>query len=328
VVDDDMVEAVNVYLGHLSPYYMRTPAKGSHYWVEARVSLKGMGGIGKEMFGTADFIHYSEASRTLTVIDYKHGSGVPVEAEGNDQLRYYALGALLKLWAEFGRDTSVERVVCTVVQPRCPHPDGPIRSEEISTVDLLDWGYGLLVDAERTQDSAPELNPGKHCRFCDALSVCPAVRDQRMEQAKLVFGQDDTVQPSVSLDQLTLDELRVIVDNADEIIAWVKSAKEMAQTRLENGLDMPGYKLVAKRAVRSWALPADEIADRLCSKKTLLSPAQVEKVLKADRQTKDFLSAFVKSESSGTTLAPEGDKRSAVKVEPRPAAQDVFDELP
>ena len=336
VVDDDMVEAVNVYLSFLAQH-MRAPAKSSVFWIEARVSLEDMGGIGEEMFGTADFIFYDRETGTLQAVDYKHGSGVPVEVTGNQQLRYYGLGALLRLWKEYGRHAPVKRVVYTVVQPRCDHPDGPIRSEEIDPVDLMDWGYDLLADAEKTQEPDAPLNPGGHCRFCDALSVCPAVRDQRMEQAKLYFGQADTVQTHVPLDQLTVDELRVIVDNADDIIAWVKSAKEMAQTRLEHGLSMPGYKLVQKRAVRSWAMPEDEIADKLCNeyglgdddlfKRTLLSPAQIEKVLKADRQTKDFLSAFVKAESSGTTLAPEGDKRPAVKVEPRPAAQDVFDEL-
>jgi len=336
VVDDEMVEAVNVYLDYLSEF-MRAPAKDTVRWIEARVNLETMGGIGKEMFGTADFIFYDQISGTLIVADYKHGSGVPVEVKNSDQLRYYALGGLFRLWRKHGRSTTVRKVIYTVVQPRCDHPDGPIRSEEISVPDLIEWGYDLLLDAEKTQDPDAPLNPGKHCRFCDALGVCPAVRDQRMKEAKLYFGQDDTVQTTVSLDQLTVDELRVIVDNADDIIAWVKSAKEMAQTRLENGLPMPGYKLVAKRATRSWAMSEDEIADKLCAefglgddelfKKTLLSPAQVEKVLKADRQTKDYLSAFVKSESSGTTLAPEGDKRSAVKVEPRPAAQDVFDEL-
>lgn len=336
VVDDDMVEAVTVYLSFLAQH-MRAPAKSSVFWIEARVSLEAMGGIGEQMFGTADFIFYDKETCVLWVVDYKHGSGVPVEVTGSDQLRYYAFGALLRLWKEYGRAAPVKQVIYTVVQPRCEHPDGPIRSEEIDTVDLMDWGDDLLLAAEKTQEPDAPLNPGGHCRFCDALSVCPAVRDQRMEQAKLYFTQDDDVQTHVPLDQLTVDELRIIVDNADGIIAWVKSAKEMAQTRLENGLDMPGYKLVAKRPVRSWALPEQELADKLCGefglgddemfKRTLLSPAQMEKALKADKQTKEFLSAFVKSESSGTTLAPDGDKRPAVKAEPRPAPQDVFEEL-
>ena len=44
-----------------------------------------------ECFGTSDVVIVSEYA--LVVIDYKHGKGVPVVAEGNYQARIYALGA-------------------------------------------------------------------------------------------------------------------------------------------------------------------------------------------------------------------------------------------
>ena len=43
-------------------------------------------------FGTADCIIIADG--TLRVIDYKHGLGVLVSAEGNPQMQCYALGAL------------------------------------------------------------------------------------------------------------------------------------------------------------------------------------------------------------------------------------------
>ena len=334
VVDQDMADAVNVYLRHVRPLITRAVKTGGRVWVEAKVSLEDLGGVGEEMFGTADLIVYTD--EILYVFDYKHGSGVPVEVEENDQLLYYALGALLKLWADAGTDAPVKRIYYHVVQPRCEHPGGPVRAGRIDPVDLLDWASDLFRDAERTKDPDAPIVPGKHCRFCPAQPVCPAQREKRMKDAKLVFGESG-VEPVKPLSRLTLSELRQIVDNADDIIAWVKSAKELAQTRLENGLDMPGYKLVQKRAVRKWALGDDDMADALCEKfglgdedlfeRKLRSPAQIEKALKADKNTKQDLAEFVTAESSGTTLAPEGDKRPAVKVSPRPAPEDVFDEL-
>ncbi len=45
-----------------------------------------------ESFGTADCIIVADG--TMTVIDFKYGLGVLVEAENNSQMRMYALGAL------------------------------------------------------------------------------------------------------------------------------------------------------------------------------------------------------------------------------------------
>lgn len=44
-------------------------------------------------FGTCDCLIASED--TLYIVDYKHGRGIPVNAENNTQMMMYALGALL-----------------------------------------------------------------------------------------------------------------------------------------------------------------------------------------------------------------------------------------
>jgi hypothetical protein len=337
VVDQEMVDAVAVYRDHALELQARLRGeKDGLFLIEEKVDLSPMGGIGGRMFGTADLIVFVPSERTLYVRDYKHGSGVPVEVEGNAQLRYYALGAALRVWNSLGRLAPIRHVDYGVVQPRCPHTDGPIRTEVIDMVDLMDWGYDLLVAAERTEDPDAPVNPGDHCRFCQALSVCPAVRDRRMGEAKLVFAEDGTVEPEAPLETLSVEELRAIVDNGDQIIAWVKAAQQMAQTRLETGLPMPGYKLVAKRATRSW-VDEKQALQALCDafgaspddlyKKTFLSPAQVEKALRLGKADKDVISALTESISSGTTLAPEGDKRPAVEASPRPDVEDVLGEL-
>ena len=46
----------------------------------------------KDSFGTADCICVADG--TMTVVDFKYGLGVLVDAEGNSQMRVYALGAL------------------------------------------------------------------------------------------------------------------------------------------------------------------------------------------------------------------------------------------
>lgn len=45
-----------------------------------------------EGFGTGDCVIISD--KKLHIIDLKYGKGVPIQAEGNPQMRLYALGAL------------------------------------------------------------------------------------------------------------------------------------------------------------------------------------------------------------------------------------------
>lgn len=335
VVDEEMREAVQVYERHCLDLLDQVQPDGL-FLIEERVSLAPMGGIGKDMFGTADLIAFDPERQTVYVRDYKHGSGVPVEIEANPQLRYYGLGAALRIWDKLGRSAPVRYVDYGIVQPRCHHPDGPIRTEVIDMVALLEWGEELLDAAERTQDEDAPVTPGGHCRFCPALSVCPAVREQKLAQAKLLFTEEGKVEPETPLEALSPDELKVIVDNAEDIVAWVKAAQQMAQTRLENGLPMPGYKLVAKRASRSW-IDEQAALEAICERfytdpddlfrRTFLSPAQVEKALRLDKEGKALINTLTESISSGTTLAPENDKRPAVDGRTRPSAQDVFEEL-
>src|SRR5690606_27372108 len=82
------------------------------------------------------------------------------------------------------------------------------------------------------------------------------------------------------------------------------------------GNSIPGWKLVAKRAVRRWA---DEESIRTWAEQRaidpyeepkLKSPAQLEK--ECTKEQKKELADMVVSISSGHTLAPENDRRPAV----------------
>ena len=123
-----------------------------------------------------------QAIGRLSVIDLKYGAGVPVEVEDNPQLLYYGLGALLanKQWKP-------HEVEVVIVQPRCPHPDGPVRSQVLQVVDLLEFAADLVEAVKRTEEASEQhatldtlnwmrayLNPGDHCRWCPAAAICPS----------------------------------------------------------------------------------------------------------------------------------------------------------
>ena len=112
----------------------------------------------------------------------------------------------------------------------------------------------------------------------------------------------------------------------------------MVQTALENGVTVPGWKLVDKRATRKWAADDAEITAEITAeiaaefggigtdklyKTELLSPAQMEKVLKEYGLVIPAL--LLKTVSSGHTLVPESDKRPSVlgKIELKAALDKI-----
>lgn len=87
-------------------------------------------------FGTADCILIADG--VLNIVDYKHGKGVKVNAEGNTQLFLYSLGAL----EIFDDIYDIETVRMTIFQPRLSN----ISISEVSKTTLLEW-----ADTELTQ---------------------------------------------------------------------------------------------------------------------------------------------------------------------------------
>jgi hypothetical protein len=105
---------------------------------------------------------------------------------------------------------------------------------------------------------------------------------------------------------------------ADRVEEWAKEIRSMAQQALENGIVIPGFKLVPKRPTRQWVndegalealkemgLELDELTET-----KLRSPAQLEKVLKKHKL--DLPKDHVVAVSTGNTIAPESDPRPAV----------------
>lgn len=133
-------------------------------------------------------------------------------------------------------------------------------------------------------------------------------------------------------ENLPVDVLAHYLNVADVLDVWTKRVRDEALRRAMLGEDIPGRKLVQKRATRSWperdsalagAITALMAFDRKPSDfwdNKLRSPAQLEKTLTKDEWTK--LAPFVISKSSGVDLVPETDLRKAV---PPPAVADFVD---
>lgn len=255
-------------------------------------------------FGTADIV--GTAKDRTVLIDWKMGAGVPVEAEGNEQLLYYAYAAAHTFPTDkfFDKHKPIEMFI---IQPRSREGE-PFSRWLTNWVQLEAFALELRNAVRRSQEPDPPFNLGPHCRFCSAKTGCPLYTG-KVEEAGL----------------LTPDQIAAELDRwlpwADVMINWGQMVKDMAHAALESGATIPGYKLVNKRATRRWAdeektvkffqrmkLPADERYER-----KLISPAKAEKALKP-LGIAELPKDLVVSESSGTTLAPMDDKRPAVLV--------------
>jgi hypothetical protein len=121
-----------------------------------------------------------------------------------------------------------------------------------------------------------------------------------------------------SIQAIDAPMLGAYLANADMLEDWIKDLRALAHQILDSGASVPGYKLVAKRGTRQWT-KENEVVHWLDGKglepneiysKELLSPAQMEKVLKKRKLT--LPDDLVVSVSTGTTLAAESDPRPAV----------------
>lgn len=305
-VTEDMAAFTQVYVDECR----RLQAATGTAWIEQRFTLASLAPPAP-MFGTADFVAYDAATRTLYVRDLKYGQGVVVEAAGNKQLRYYALGALL---SDAAKGKAIDAIDIGIVQPRAAHPDGPVRHEVLSLDELLLFADDLLAAARATLAFDAPLVPGPHCRFCKASGACPAQHAAAQDIAQVEFGVVEAQPPAPEL--LPPAVFAEVLAKLPVLEDWINAVRVHATRTLEAGGEVPGYKLVQKRAVRKWRDEAEaaqrlealgESPDDLYDRK-LKSPAQVEKLVGKKHLPADL----VIQQSSGTVLAPSHDPRAAV----------------
>lgn len=310
-VTEDMVEHVETYVRACRA----VAEKADRTWIEHRFNLSTLNPPAP-MFGTGDFVAYRADEKLVEVVDLKYGSGVVVEVVGNKQLRYYALGAVLS--PEL-KGLAIDKVRMTIVQPRAAHKDGVVRSDTISLHELLEFTEDLLEAARRTLEPDAPLAIGDHCRFCKALPICP----EQKAHAEQVAQSEFSVVPVERVllpapESLSLDQLVDMTGKFPVVEAWMKAVRAHLQGMLERGQDVPGFKLVQKRATRKWVdeeAAAQELQARLLPEdviyvRELKSPAQIEKII----GKKQFPSHLVVAQSSGTTMVPEHDPRPAVQM--------------
>ncbi len=316
-VNTDMIHAVTIYVDYVR---RRQREMGADLYVEATVRpLPEF----DDMFGSADAI-LVEPFGDIEVIDYKNGTGFYVSEIDNDQMNYYALGALYVVGP-----LDVDKVTTTIVQPRCSNVDG-VRPWGTSPAALLD--YADVLRAARKESEKPDapLVPGSYCTFCpvkkagacEALNSIPG-KVVVAEFADIIAAQPD-VEPAIvctAPDPSDPEQMWLARQMVKPLKHWIAGLDELEQINLEHGVPMRGRKLVRKRANRRLrnvaatkaALDAreDTVEDDYMTVRELKSPAQLER---SKGITKNWVATQTYTPEGGLTVADESDPRPAVTL--------------
>lgn len=249
-------------------------------------------------FGTGDCVIV--ADNVLTVIDFKYGVGVLVEAEQNPQMMCYALGAL----ALFDSIYDIENVVMTIFQPRRDN----ISTYKLSKKELLQWADEILSPAAQLAAKGEgEFKAGKHCRFCKVKATCRKRAEYNLELARYDFEMPANLEDT---------EIEVILSKADELAAWCSDIKEYAFQQALNGKQWNGWKLVEGRSVRKY-INEDAVAETVKNAgydpyehKVLGITAMARMLGKA--KFENLLSSFIEKPTGKPALVPKSDKRPSI----------------
>ena len=303
----EMDKTSDLYLEHIAEQVMDYDS-ASTVAVEVHVDFSD---YVPEGFGTCDCCIIG--GDLLSIVDYKHGKGVPVSAVDNPQMKLYALGALQRYAAVFG-DT-IKRVRLTIDQPRLDS----YTTDDITVEELRAWGDSIKPIAQKAFSGIGDFVPGEHCRFCRGKAQCRARADVNtaLEDFK------DCVPPLLSG-----EEIGDLLERGKLLVQWYKDLEEYATEALLTGKAIPGWKLVAGRSNRTFtdqdaaiqAVIAAGYDEALVYDRKPKTLSELEKLMgKADFAEK--LGAYVIKPPGKPTLAPTADKREAYN----PAAADFAD---
>lgn len=267
----------------------------------------------------------------LHVIDFKYGQGVKVYAKDNEQGLMYAAAAL----EQYGTLYDFDKVVIHIHQPRIEHID----TWETTRAEVEQFIKRVKSTVLDIATGDVKFEPSeKACQFCAVKGTCVAYADKATLAARDVFRdvEKHSDWPPEGTDEsegktMTPEERATALNSIALLKKWISAVEEAAMSDIEQGIDIPGWKIVEGRAQRKW-LDEDAVLDLLKKKRsvkrdiyikeTLLSIAQLEKALKTKPKVLQEVQEYVTKGEGKHTLAPESDKRPSIG---RP--QDAFNEV-
>lgn len=286
VLTEDMFDAVDTYHGVLRSW------PGVHAVCEQQIPINR---IATGMVGTPDAWAYNPTTRTLYLADLKYGFRF-VEVWANWQFICYLAGLLDLLQLPW--DDSIT-IICTVVQPRSFHREGPVRTWRTTPRAILP----MVAELQIAATSATRYTPNPGCFDCPGRHICVAYQNAAMRAVEVSYGGGNTHE----LDAAALGKELLMLGNAMKVLEGRKTGLEaQAESMLRNNKPVPGWVLRASFARETWK-PGGDIAVMTLAEKfykvvgskpiKAITPAQMRKVLPTD-----IVAMFAHKPSTGVRM--------------------------
>lgn len=251
-------------------------------------------------FGTGDCVIVAE--EMLTVIDFKYGVGILVEAEKNPQMMCYALGALQL----FDGIYDINSISMTIFQPRRES----VSTYTLSKEELLKWADEVLAPtAQLAAKGEGEYKAGNHCQFCKIKATCRKRAEYNLELARYDFKMPSTLED---------DEIEAILSKVDVLVSWAGDIKEYALQQAVNGKEWKDWKIVEGRSNRKY-VNEDVVADTVREagydpyEHKVFGITEMTKLL-GKKKFEELLYGLTQKPQGKATLVPISDKRPAMNT--------------
>lgn len=237
VITDEMVDHVGTYISALDcgAVEVETTFSGTTWEVRARADhIKHLPLVPHP----SDPSQYISPS-TLTIDEFKYGHRL-VSPVNNWTLIAHAVGWCL------AKGIIPDRIIFRVHQPRAYHPDGPLRTWEISYRKLCELHEQIAL---RLSNPTNELLTGVDiCAKCHALPTCPAARQASMNAIDAAnIGFNDTLPADTLIYEYELlQRAEATIKNRREAVG------ELMTHRINSGTVFNGYGLKSRLANSRW----------------------------------------------------------------------------
>lgn len=323
-------------------------ANGGELLIERKVPTHKLTGEPNGRGGTSDAIIVPpEEGDELIVADLKFGMGVQVYAEHNRQGMFYAMGALelYELW------DIVKTVRIVISQPRLDH----VSEWTCSIEHLREFAEEVKRAAKPIVERLinPKLTPlplvpdEKACRFClnkavllpsGDMRICPALEEfanrTMLDGFETIDGDkklvlDDKKKPVINVTGEKLASLMkksyLLETFASGVYDMITAARAMVEHELQNGQDVPGWKLVeGKKGNRKWK-DEDRVEElfkqfRLLTdemyKQSLITPTDAEKLFKKKDNPGRWkkVQKWIEQAAGKPSVVPAEDKRPPLQI--------------
>jgi len=161
VLDDEMIDGAQLMVDTLQA------ADPGGWVIEQPVTIPA---VHPMCWGTPDAYKWRVPSARLHVADFKFGHGL-VEVFENWQLMAYAIGLL-----EPVKHLPGIIVHLTIVQPRCHHREGHVRTWSTTSGALRAYANIMASKAEAAMGATPATHTGPECMHCPGRHACTTLQ--------------------------------------------------------------------------------------------------------------------------------------------------------